>query len=50
MVLRCQRVVRESQRITDQSHAVTALRDLFVDAYKFDASQAKKAKISSMYG
>ncbi|XP_034238472.1 inhibitor of nuclear factor kappa-B kinase subunit alpha [Thrips palmi] len=47
VVLQCQKVVRESQKITDQSNAITALRELCVDAYKFDATQAQRAKLST---
>ncbi|KAE8751046.1 inhibitor of nuclear factor kappa-B kinase [Frankliniella occidentalis] len=47
VVLLCQQAVRESQKITDQSNAVTALRELCVDGYKFDFNQAKKSKITN---
>ncbi|KAK3918162.1 Inhibitor of nuclear factor kappa-B kinase subunit alpha [Frankliniella fusca] len=47
VVLLCQQAVRESQKITDQSNAVSALQELCVDGYRYDYSQAKKSKISS---
>lgn len=48
VVLRCQKVVRESQKVTDQSNTISAFRELCVDAHKFDTAQAKKAQISSV--